>query len=314
MNILKLLLVVFFILGGCVNTKNKTYPENLITKFPYQYLSLHSRINKIKSTGWMARHSESGQTFEEYLQENPTLPTGTRSKIYLLPLGNLNQSDSQLVQFTAEYLNVFFQSEVEIQTPLQNLKDTIPKNAQRIHHNQNQLHTKFILSHILQANLPTDSWAYIALTPEDLYPALSWGFVFGEATLHNRVAVSSFHRHKKHLGNHLKNELSAFEKIQKTRLRTLKTTSHEIGHILSMRHCTEFNCLMNGSNNQKEADSRPFFMCPVCIQKLNYALKTDLKTRYEGLLQFFEKYHFKAEAKLCKKVLKSLKKSTNVSH
>lgn len=305
---LKCSLVFVFVLGSCINTKNKTYPESLTTKFPYQYLSLHTRMDEIKSTDWLARHSEQGQTFEEYLQENPTLPTHKRNKIYLLPLGNLTQFDSQLVQITAEYLSVFFQSEIKTQIPLQNLKDTIPKNAQRIHHRQNQLHTKFILSHILEPHLPTDSWAYIALTPEDLYPALSWGFVFGEATLHNRVAVSSFHRHKKYVGNDVKNELSASEKTQKTRLRTLKTTTHEIGHILSMRHCTEFNCLMNGSNNQKEADSRPFFMCPVCVQKLNYGLKTDLKTRYEGLLIFFKKYHFKAETKFCKKVLKSFKK------
>src|SRR5690348_1715870 len=38
-------------------------------------------------TDWLASHKEPGQTFEEYLNENPTLPTSQRQIIYILPLG-----------------------------------------------------------------------------------------------------------------------------------------------------------------------------------------------------------------------------------
>src|SRR5215213_5469635 len=37
---------------------------------------------------WLASFQESGQTFEEYLNENPTLPTAERKKVYIQPMGS----------------------------------------------------------------------------------------------------------------------------------------------------------------------------------------------------------------------------------
>ena len=57
--------------------------------------------------------------------------------------------------------------------------------------------------------------------------------------------------------------------------RTVKTAAHETGHILTMQHCTAFRCLMNGSNHQKERDSRPLNPCPVCLRKLCWNLQVE---------------------------------------
>ena len=48
-----------------------------------------SRILHPRPGDWLATFHEPGQTFEEYLNSNPTLPTAERNKIYVLPLGDL---------------------------------------------------------------------------------------------------------------------------------------------------------------------------------------------------------------------------------
>src|SRR4051794_2580919 len=42
------------------------------------------------SIDWLASHNEPGQTFEEYINEDPTLPTAERQRLYVLPLGRFN--------------------------------------------------------------------------------------------------------------------------------------------------------------------------------------------------------------------------------
>jgi predicted Zn-dependent protease len=40
-------------------------------------------------------------------------------------------------------------------------------------------------------------------------------------------------------------------------LRAFKVLAHETGRMLSMRHCTAYKCLMNGSNSLSELDREP---------------------------------------------------------
>jgi tetratricopeptide (TPR) repeat protein len=44
-------------------------------------------MGKPANYDWLASHNEPGQTFDEYLESNPTLPTAERNTIYVLPLG-----------------------------------------------------------------------------------------------------------------------------------------------------------------------------------------------------------------------------------
>ena len=59
---------------------------------------------------------------------------------------------------------------------------------------QPQLLTEDILD-ILRHNLPADAFCTIGITMRDLYPNPSWNFVFGEASLDDRVGVFSFARY-----------------------------------------------------------------------------------------------------------------------
>ena len=62
---------------------------------------------------WLASHNEPGQTFDEYLDSNPTLPTKERNKIYVLPLGAFTPQQKKIINVTAGYLEAFYELHVE---------------------------------------------------------------------------------------------------------------------------------------------------------------------------------------------------------
>ena len=128
------------------------------------------------------------------------------------------------------------------------------------------------------SHLPADAAAYIAFTASDLWPGAGWNFVFGQASLRERVGVWSIHRN----GDPAESEAS----FRLCLLRTMKTAVHETGHIFSMRHCTAYECCMCGSNHRAESDRRPVLLCPECMAKVCWATRTDPIARYEKLAEF----------------------------
>lgn len=56
---------------------------------------------------------------------------------------------------------------------------------------------------------------------------------------------------------------------RKVQYRAIKTACHELCHVLSIRHCQGYECLMNGSSQLEEADLKPFALCPVCLRKIS---------------------------------------------
>ena len=53
---------------------------------------------------------------------------------------------------------------------------------------------------------------------------------------------------------------------------------------------------MNGSNHLEESDQQPLHACPVCLRKLESALRFDIRDRYEQLRTFSEKAGWVADA------------------
>ena len=47
----------------------------------------------------------------------------------------------------------------------------------------------------LRTKLPSDAFCILAVTMEDLYPDPTWNFVFGQASLTERIGVYSFARY-----------------------------------------------------------------------------------------------------------------------
>ena len=86
-------------------------------------------------------------------------------------------------------------------------------------------------------------------------------------------------------------------------LRTLKTASHETGHMFSMQHCTLYECNMCGSNHREEADRRPLWLCLHCLAKLCHATGADPIQRFKDLAAFSKRAGLKTEQEFYEKSL-----------
>lgn len=239
---------------------------------------LHTPLGKPLPGDWLDRHDEPGQTFEQYLGCNPTLPQGKRSVIYIQPLGSFTDAQRHLVRQTADFMGRYFGLKVVTRADLP--LSIIPAEARRKHPEwgMEQVLSTYVLDKVLRPRLPDDAAAYLAFTASDLWPGKGWNFVFGQASLKQRVGVWSIYRN---------GSLDAGpDERQLCLLRTLKTAVHETGHMFTMLHCTAYECCMCGSNHRDEADRRPLWLCPECMAKVCWATRTDPLKRYESLREF----------------------------
>jgi archaemetzincin len=236
---------------------------------------------------WLAEHHETGQTFHQYHRAKPVRRSARLSTIYLCPIGDFNADEQRVLNLTNEYLGLFFDCPVVVHrtVPL----SAIPAGAKRKHPDwgDHQLLTSYILDDLLLPNRPTDALAYLALTASDLWPGAGWNFVFGEAHLRDRVGVWSIYRNG--------DPADGAAEFRLCLKRTIRTATHEVGHILTMHHCTAFRCLMNGSNHQEERDAAPLNPCPICLRKMFWNLRVEPGAYLQRLAAFCRAQEF-AEA------------------
>jgi archaemetzincin len=227
-------------------------------------------MGKPGSTDWLASHQETGQTFEEYINEDPTLPTAERQKLYVLPLGRFSAIQKKVIAVTSDYLRAFYGLPVEL-LPERPLTITYPHTRENALTHTKQVKTDYLLDEVLPSLLPQDAAALLAFTADDLYPDETMNFVFGQASFDKRVGVWSLRR----LGERASYELFLH--------RTLKVAIHETGHMFSIRHCTKYECVMSGTNHLAETDSRPIDACPEEMAKIAWLSHVEPKTRYQRL-------------------------------
>lgn len=240
-------------------------------------------MGKPAAYDWLASHNEPGQTFDEYLDSDPTKPTKERQKIYVLPLGTFNAKQQKVIAVIAGYLEAFYDLPVQ-QMPSRPLAVAYPNIRQNKLTKTRQIKTDYILDNVLKPILPADAAALIAFTTDDLYPDETMNYVFGQASLENRVGVWSLER------------LDDNTDERGFLLRTLKIAAHETGHMFSMKHCTKYECLMSGTNHLGETDSRPIDACPECMAKICWFSDIDPTARYERLAEFCRKNGLNKEA------------------
>jgi|GEM_PF-971650 len=281
-----------------------------------QNRALHKQALKLKEINqtikpaqpgeWLEHFDEKGQTFKQYINSNPIVPTSNRNKIYVLPIGSFDRKQRELVNLATEYLEIFFSLEVTKLKALPN--SAIPQKARRKNTftQKPQFLATYILDDLLLQRLPEDAVAMISFTATDLWPGEQWNFVFGMASLKHRVGVWSINR----LGNPAESE----ESFRLALLRTLKIASHETAHMFSMEHCTAYECNMNGSNNMQEADESPLWLCPECVAKLWWLSKTDKVGRCNKLSEFLAKQGLLYEAQYYRQAALILSERYKTSH
>ncbi len=213
---------------------------------------------------WLAEHGEPGQTFEQYVASEPHRPDQQRNRLYILPLGEFDPNHKPSLADLQLCAEAFFQMEVRVLPPVK-LDDPALTNRINRHTGKRQYLTGDLLE-MMRQQLPEDAYCMLGLTPEDLYPKEEWNFVFGMASLRDRVGVFSSARK----GGSLTDNPPSAQQESLTMRRNCRTLLHETGHMFGMQHCIYFSCLMNGSNHLEEADSQPLHLCPVCLRKLHW--------------------------------------------
>ncbi|MEZ5426041.1 MAG: archaemetzincin [Pyrinomonadaceae bacterium] len=246
---------------------------------------------RVREGDWLKTFKEEGQTFEEYVAGNPTLPTGERRVIYIQPIGNFTATQKKVLRLTAEYMEAFFNLPVRLNEvrPL----GPVPREMRRKnpYEGQDQIRTGYFLDDVLPKMLPGDAAALICFTDTDLFPDETFNYVFGQASLSKRVGAWSLWR----FGDPDKSpeDYALFLK------RVLKVGMHETGHMFSMAHCTKYECLMSGSNHLQESDRRPLDLCPECMLKIAWGMNYAPADRYGNLKRFWEKLGWEKEAGEC---------------
>jgi archaemetzincin len=267
--------------------------SRLLQQLSKKLIPLHREMGESQPGDWLESHKEKGQRFLQYLRSEPVTLTEERNVLYVLPLGEFDEHQRKIVELSAEFLGLYFGCEVKTMETV-TLNEAIPETARRVHPSWGvaQIRSTFVLDRVLPPLLPDDAVALIAFTSSDLYPDENWNFVFGQASLYNRVGVWSIFRN-----GDPKTEFTTCLK------RTLRTATHETGHMFSIAHCTAYECNMCGSNNQGESDRRPLYLCPECVAKVWWATDCDPVARYQGLAEFCESNELSEEADFYRKSL-----------
>ncbi len=237
---------------------------------------LHAEMGPLQSGDWLESHRERGQTFQQYLRSRPVTITDTRKVLYVLPLGEFGEEQRKIIDLSAEFLGIYYGCAVKTMETLP-LDDVVPASARRVHPSWGvrQIQSVYVLNEVLPERLPADAVALIAFTSSDLYPDENWNFVFGQASLRNRVGVWSIFR----------NGDPQLE-FKTCLLRTIRVATHETGHMFSIAHCTAYECNMCGSNSLSESDRRPIHLCPECVAKVWWATRCDPESRFTELAEF----------------------------
>lgn len=264
----------------------------------HQLIPLHEVKLPPGPMDWMTHHREPGQSVYEYIDSQPLQADEKRNKIYIVLLGEFDLQRTKIVEQAAEYIEAYFQLPVEFMEPLS--LSIIPEQKRRVHPQtqDHQILSTYVLEDVLIPRLPDDAFNLIAFTSSDLWPGEDWNFVFGQASIEDRVGVWSIYRN----GDPNKGD----EERQLCLLRTVKTGTHEIGHMFGMPHCPYFECNMNGSNHRGESDRRPLWLCPVCLGKVTWNIKKDPDERYQDLIKKSQELGFDQESEFFQKSIQSI--------
>ena len=239
---------------------------------------------------WLGRHHEPGQTFGEFVRSKPNRPDARRPTIYLLPLGEFGSDQGPTLDELEACAEAFFAMPVQSlpMVPLQDLKvqTRINKSTGR-----RQLLSTDILQG-LGKRLPRDAYCLLGVTMGDLYPEESWNFVFGQASLRDRVGVYSFARYDPKFYGKPEQEMDR-ELILR---RACQVLLHETSHMFGMQHCIYYRCVLNGSNHLEESDSQPLHLCPACLRKLQWSTGLNVLDQYKKLHGFYAKVGLEDEA------------------
>lgn len=243
---------------------------------------------------WLDRFKEQGLTFAAYVEIDPVRPDEDWKSLAFVQVGPFTEAEKANATAATEFAGIWFTLPIRTIDPADLPADGFQRerNFPWTEMAVTQYRTGWFLRELLPPLVPEDSVCILGMTMGDLYPDDSWNYVFGQSTFTRRVAVSSFTRYFAAFWG--EDETDATR--QRALRRSLKVTSHELGHAFGLPHCIEFECNMNGSNSLDESDRRPLVLCPPCLKKLQWNIGFDTLERCRRLLGFYREHGLGPEA------------------
>lgn len=238
---------------------------------------------------WLAQHPESPQSYADWLNQDTNVTGPTRRVLYVQPIGDFPTS-SPSIEKLVTIVRAFFTLEVRV-LPAVAVAAVGAKSRVNKHTRKRQLLAPDALEW-LERRVPPDAFGVVGITMEDLYPEESWNFVFGMASLKDRVGVQSFARQDPAFLGDPRD--AGWQQLALRR--ATWTMVHETCHMFGLTHCVYWQCIVAGSNHQAEADGRPLHPCPVCLRKLHAAITFDPGTREQALAEVYRSVGFADEA------------------
>lgn len=234
-----------------------------------------SPMPKPSPNDWLAQHPEKGQTFQAWWDAHPNLPLSPRKVIHVQPFGDFDAANQKILKQLATFMEQFFCLTVTLETPIPLQGITSRKNP----HSGN---IQFLTGDILDAmkrKVPKDAFCVIGVTMQDLYPDPSWNFVFGQASLKERVGIFSLARYDDAFYGKKPGPDQATIFLR----RSAKVMAHETGHMFGILHDIYYQSLMSGCNHLAEADAQPIHLSPLDERKLQHSVGFDVLARAKNL-------------------------------
>lgn len=238
---------------------------------------------------WLDANAEPGQTFDDFVRGYANLPDPRRKTIYLQPLGDF-PAGAPSIEALERFGRAFFMLDVRRldSVPIDSVGwETRPNSFTK----RRQILAPDILE-FLHELIPPDAYCVLGVTMEDLYPGTGWNYVFGLASLRDRVAVYSFARYDPLFWKEAHDEATETLMLR----RSCKVLAHETSHMFGIAHCIYYRCVLNGSNHLSETDARPMHLCPVDLRKLQWSVEFDVVERYRRLEEFCAEHRLVEEA------------------
>lgn len=236
------------------------------------------RLGPPKPREWRAVYKERRQGFEAYVGSDP-VRAGEGEVLAFLPVGPFTEKERAVFDRAVEFAAIWF----DLPTKALAAAELPAKGWQRDRPSGRQYETGWFLRQLLPVRRPPEAACTFAVTMADLYPDEKWNYVFGEASLSDRVGVWSFARHVPAFWG----EKETPETQTRTLRRALQVVVHEMGHSFGIEHCQEYACVMNGANSLEESDGQPLRLCPPCLRKLQWNRGFDVVARYGKLAAFY---------------------------
>jgi archaemetzincin len=244
-------------------------------------------IDPPREGNWLWEVKEGFQKFSLFNSGIKNVPSKYKNVVYLVNLdiglsSSLLNKDVFSIMIKMIQLNYPTISVKELKDKNLNFSSLKIPKRQNLTEIEDQYDGKLTLAS-LKVSIPRDGIMILGVTSYDIWNGTEGNnFVFGSASCLDASGVFSLRRfYLDYLSDGTTEEKIV---IMKTVYSVCSTMVHEMGHIFGIKHCTYFNCTMNGTNSSEESQSNPSFdFCSICIRKLHSSLKFDIKTRLKNL-------------------------------